>query len=117
MLSDGRCPCGCRIFFDRKAIITTELGAILTIPSGRAVECARCNRALVILGEDAERKTVQVLPAGAELEKFLLICAMKDWKNMDHPEKNPDFVTIDPGDKIDFKRLGLVEEEVRASIR
>lgn len=111
----GRCDCGCRIFFDREMLITTAFGAVFVIPSAGVVECYRCKAMYRMHGKDGEKKTLE--PFGRDLmgERDLFLAALEDTKNTDqadNPDRTPDFITVDPEDKLDFERLKLREDEL-----
>lgn len=104
---DGRCACGCRIFYDRRVRITVSSGAAFEIPSAVIVECVRCGGISRIIGDDGERKTVVPFVSGKDAERELFLMAMRDWENKDHPDKNPNFIVIEDSDKKDFEILGV----------
>lgn len=111
MLDDGRCECGCRIFFHRQTVITTANGTIRDIPSLMVLECVQCLRVYSV-STDAGRKTLRPFGVGRDSEKLLFQTALKDWKNTDRPQDNETFIVLESADEIDFDRLGVKGPEV-----
>lgn len=107
MANDGRCSCGCRIFYDRPTRITTASGAAFNIPTIAIVECVNCGAVCKIVGEDGERKTVVPFVSGKAAEKELFAAAVSWWKNEHRPELKMTFVTVEDADKADYERHGI----------
>lgn len=112
MASDGRCACGCRIFFDLNARITCADGRAFSIPNPQVSVCVGCGTTVKILGGNGERKTIVPFRAGKEGERDLFLAAIECWKNEHSPERNDNYITIGDEDRKDFDRLGIPHTEV-----
>lgn len=110
MANDGRCSCGCRIFFSRQIAITTASGSIRDIPSMMILECIRCLR-VYSTSTDPGKKTLQEWGVGEEGERMLFSAALKDWMNRDRPQDNANFLILEEADEKDFDRLGIPKPE------
>ncbi len=110
MLNDGRCECGCRIFFQRPTVITTADGSIRDIPSIMIVECVTCLRVYSVKTSEG-RKTLEHFGVGKPSEALLFKAALKDWVNDHTPDRNYSMIVTDPADEVDFERLGIEKPE------
>lgn len=111
MANDGRCACGCRIFFDLDARITCEDGRAFGIPDIQLAVCVSCESRVKIVGGDGERKTVVPFRGGPAAEKELFLLAIGGWQN-DHPTApNKDFITCSEADQKDYERHGIPRPE------
>lgn len=111
MLSDARCECGCRIFFNRQVVITTASGTIRDIPSSLVLECVR-DRRVYLVSTDPGKKTLIPFLAGADSERMLFNAALGDWKNQHKPELNASMIVLEDADRRDFSRLGIEDPEM-----
>lgn len=111
MSDNGRCPCGCRIFFDLNTRITCSDGRAFDIPTVQISKCVSCELVCLIIGANGEKKTVKPFKSGKDAERELFLAALGYWKNDHNPERNRDFITISDEDKKDFERLGLKRDD------
>jgi len=111
MSNDGRCTCGCRIFYDRSLRMTTADGSAYNIPGIQIVECVNCANVSKVVGTDGERKTVIPFVSGRAAEKDLFLAAMDAWK-VDHDKApNSHYFIHEEADMKDFERLGIPQPE------
>lgn len=113
MANDGRCACGCRIFFDKATRITCADGRAFNIPGIQISECVSCGSTVKIIGNDGERKTVIRFTHGKDAEKSLFLEALESSKVEHVKAPNSHYIVAEEGDLKDFERLGISRESVK----